>query len=52
MSIASELSRRLAREAEAVCRAYLPAGRRHGRYWIVGDVSRHARPQPVRQAVR
>ena len=38
MGIASELSRRLAREAEAVCRAYLPAGRRRGRYWIVGDV--------------
>ena len=38
MSIASELSRRLAREAEAVCRAYLPEGRRRGRYWIVGDV--------------
>ena len=38
MGIASELSRRLAREAEAVCRAYLPAGRPRGRYWIVGDV--------------
>jgi hypothetical protein len=38
MRIASELSHRLAREAEAVCRAYLPAGRRSGRYWIVGDV--------------
>ena len=38
MSIASELSQRLAREAEAVCRTYLPEGRRRGRYWIVGDV--------------
>jgi hypothetical protein len=38
MRIASELSHRLAREVEAVCRAYLPAGRRSGRYWIVGDV--------------
>ena len=38
MSIASELSRRLALEAEAVCRVYLPKGRRRGRYWIVGDV--------------
>ena len=38
MGIASELSRRLAREAEAVCRTYLPQGRRRGRYWIVGDV--------------
>jgi hypothetical protein len=36
MSYANELSRRLA--AQAVCRAYLPAGRRHGRYWIAGDV--------------
>jgi hypothetical protein len=24
-------------EAEAVCRRYLSNGRRHGRYWIVGD---------------
>ena len=38
MSYASELSRRLADRAEAVCRAYLPNGRRSGRYWIVGDV--------------
>jgi hypothetical protein len=35
---ASELSRRLAREAEAVCRHYLSNGRRQGRYWTVGDV--------------
>lgn len=35
---ASELARRLAREAEAVCRHYLTNGRRQGRYWIVGDV--------------
>ena len=35
---ASELSRRLARDAEAVCRHYLPNGRRQGRYWTVGDV--------------
>jgi hypothetical protein len=39
MSIASELSRRLGDMAEAVCRAYLPNGKRLGRYWIVGDVS-------------
>ena len=38
MSYANELSRRLAAQAEAVCRAYLPAGRRNGRYWIAGDV--------------
>ncbi|WP_363351657.1 toprim domain-containing protein [Methylocystis echinoides] len=36
-SVASELSRRLAQDAEAVCRYYLSNGRRHGRYWIVGD---------------
>jgi hypothetical protein len=35
---ASELSRRLAHEAEAVCRHYLTNGRREGRYWLVGDV--------------
>lgn len=35
---AAELSRRLAREAEAVCRHYLPNGRRAGRYWLAGDV--------------
>jgi hypothetical protein len=35
---AAELARRLARDAEAVCRHYLPNGRRHGRYWLVGDV--------------
>ncbi len=35
---ASELARRLAREAEAVCRAYLANGRRQGGYWTVGDI--------------
>lgn len=35
---ASDLARRLAREAEAVCRHYLSNGRREGRYWLVGDV--------------
>ena len=35
---ASELAHRLARDAEAVCRHYLSAGRREGRYWLVGDV--------------
>ena len=39
MGMASELSRRLSDEAEAVCRAYLPNGRRSGRYWIVGNVA-------------
>lgn len=36
---ASELARRLAREAEAVCRHYLSNGKRKGRYWLVGDVN-------------
>jgi hypothetical protein len=35
---ASELAARLARDAEAVCRHYLPAGQKSGRYWLVGDV--------------
>jgi hypothetical protein len=34
----SDLARRLARDAEAVCREYLSKGRRVGGYWIVGDV--------------
>ena len=38
MENASELARRLARQAEAVCRHYLSNGRREGRYWLVGDV--------------
>ncbi|MGE0231809.1 MAG: DNA primase, partial [Flavobacteriaceae bacterium] len=38
MGQAGELARRLAREAEAVCREYLSNGRRVGRYWLVGDV--------------
>src|SRR3984893_9447056 len=35
----AELARRLARDAEAVCRRYLSNGRREGRYWLVGDVA-------------
>jgi hypothetical protein len=35
---AFELGRRLARDAEAVCRHYLFNVRRKGRYWLVGDV--------------
>lgn len=38
-SPAADLARRLAREAEAVCRHYLSNGRREGRYWLVGDVA-------------
>ena len=35
---ASDLARRLADNAEAVCRHYLSNGRREGRWWTVGDV--------------
>jgi Toprim domain len=35
---AGALARRLARDAEAVCRYYLSNGRRSGHYWVVGDV--------------
>ncbi|MEW4460006.1 toprim domain-containing protein [Roseibium algicola] len=35
---ASDLAARLSRQAEAVCRHYLPAGQKSGRYWLVGDV--------------
>ena len=38
-SHAADLARRLARDAEAVCRHYLSNGRREGRYWLVGDVA-------------
>jgi hypothetical protein len=38
-SRAADLARRLARNAEAVCRHYLSNGHREGRYWLVGDVS-------------
>lgn len=37
-SPASQLAERLSREAEDVCRHYLSNGRKHGRYWLVGDV--------------
>jgi hypothetical protein len=37
-SSANDLARALARQAEAVCRTYLPHGRRCGHYWLVGDV--------------
>lgn len=36
---AADLSERLAQNAQSVCRHYLPAGRREGRYWMVGDVA-------------
>ncbi|MBV9510291.1 MAG: DNA primase, partial [Caulobacteraceae bacterium] len=34
---AHDLAQRLCRDAEAVCRHYLSAGRREGGYWLVGD---------------
>lgn len=37
-SPASDISRRLGENAEAVCRRYLSNGRREGHYWMVGDV--------------
>lgn len=38
MRNATDVARHLGQEAEAVCRYYLPNGRRQGRYWLVGDV--------------
>ena len=37
-SPATQISRRLADNAEAVCRRYLSKGHREGRYWLIGDV--------------
>ena len=37
-SPAAEMARRLAENAEAVCRRYLSNGRREGHYWMVGNV--------------
>lgn len=37
-SPAADIARRLAENAETVCRHYLTNGRKQGRYWIVGDV--------------
>ena len=42
MPSASDLSRRLAQHAEAVCRRYLSKGRRDGRYWFVGNTANTA----------
>lgn len=38
MDSISDIVARLADNAEAVCRRYLPNGRREGRYWLVGDI--------------
>lgn len=35
---ATELSKALSSHAEAVCRHYLPNGRKNGRYWVCGNV--------------
>ena len=37
-SPAADIARRLAENAEAVCRHYLSNGRREGQYWMIGDV--------------
>jgi hypothetical protein len=38
ISAAADLARRLARDAEAVCRHCLSNGHRQGHYWVIGDV--------------
>lgn len=38
-SLAAMVSQQLSRNALAACRHYLPAGRRVGRYWMVGNVA-------------
>ena len=35
---AAAIAAALGLHTEAVCRRYLPHGRRQGRYWIVGDL--------------
>ena len=35
---AAAIAAALGLHAEAVCRRYLPHGRRQGRYWIAGDL--------------
>ena len=37
-SPAAGIAAALGLQAEAVCRRYLPHGRKHGRYWIAGDI--------------
>ena len=38
LSPAAGIAAALGLQAEAVCRRYLPHGRKHGRYWIAGDI--------------
>lgn len=40
--LAAEVARCLARDAERVCRHYLPTGRRRGAYWTIGNVAGEA----------
>ena len=35
---AAAIAAALGERAEAVCRAYLPHGRKQGRYWVAGDL--------------
>ncbi|MFA1677209.1 toprim domain-containing protein [Rhizobium mongolense] len=37
MNTATDISRALAERAEAFCRSWLPAGRKVGNYWLVGN---------------
>ena len=38
LSPAAGIAAALGLQAEAVCRRYLPHGRKHGRYWVAGDL--------------
>lgn len=55
--VINDVVERLAANAEAFCRCYLPNGRRQGRYWHVGDVhgapgrSLYVRLKPMGQAL-
>ena len=49
MGPAAELARRLAQNAEAVCREYLSNGRRESGTWRVGDIDNT--PEAVRRLV-
>ena len=37
-SPAADIAAALGARAEAVCRRYLPQGRKQGRYWVAGDL--------------
>ena len=51
MSAAARVAAALAARAEAVCRRYLPHGRRQGRYWVAGNLDgAHGRSLYVRLA--